>query len=702
MNKLSFIFFRVLMPALVIFTMSVYGAEPELLKLNDINKVMDQIFKEHVDKKEISDSILKNSFKVYIDQFDPDRTYLLESEVQPYLDPSNTELHKALLDYKTNNYSVYVQLNDVIQKAILRARAIRGELEKNPDHLFLTSQKVTQSKIDEWNETPSTVPFPRNEKELRNRIKNDLEKFIYMETRRYGEAQISRNVPQVLSLYDQNLVDSENQYLYRDANGRPASTAEQQNMFTMHVLKSLAKSLDAHTEFFSPSQAYDMKVRLEKEYPGIGVILSQAADGSVVITELISGGPAAKSGLVKPSDKVIEIDGKKVIDLPLDQVMDMMRGKNGSTISLLLKREVNESGRQVEKQFSVKLKREEITLNDDRVDVKFEKFGNGIIGVISLHSFYQGDNGVTAVNDVRNAIKKLDKEGNLRGLILDLRDNSGGFLSQSVKVAGLFISDGIVVISKYFNGEQHFYRDIDNDEVYKGPLIVLTSRATASAAEIVAQALQDYGVALIVGDLQTYGKGTIQSQTVTEDGSTSYFKVTVGKYYTVSGKTPQINGVKADIVVPSKYSNERIGEKYLESALPTDSIAPEYQDPLTDVDPGLKPWYMHYYVPRLQHKEDTWRNMIPTLKKNSEYRLAHNKNFQMFLKHINGTPAEEETDNEDLDQGPAQNNFGSEDVQLNEAVNILKDMVFLENHAHGGGTMEYVGQPAAAPETAGK
>ena len=160
---------------------------------------------------------------------------------------------------------------------------------------------------------------------------------------------------------------------------------------------------------------------------------------------------------------------------------------------------------------------------------------------------------------------KLKSQGNLRGLILDLRSNSGGFLSQAVKVAGLFISDGVIVISKYSNGEEKFYRDVDGKTVYDGPLVVLTSKATASAAEIVAQALQDYGVALVVGDEHTYGKGTIQTQTVTDNRSTSYFKVTVGKYYTVSGHTPQKEGVKADIVVPGRWSKEKIGEMSIDA-----------------------------------------------------------------------------------------------------------------------------------------
>ena len=235
-----------------------------------------------------------------------------------------------------------------------------------------------------------------------------------------------------------------------------------------------------------------------------------------------------------------------------------------------------------------------------------------------------------------------------------------------MKVVGLFISNGIVVISKYFNGEEHFYRDVDGNQAYNGPMIVLTSKATASAAEIVAQALQDYGIALIVGDKQTYGKGTIQSQTITQEGNAAYFKVTVGKYYTVSGKTPQIEGVKADIVVPGPFTYEKIGEKYLDYPVKPDSIPASYTDNLSDIAPNLKPWYMHYYIPTLQKKQTFWQKHLQQLQLNSSYRINHNRNYQTFLK-----------------QGSQGNvtNYGQEDLQLEEAVNIMKDMIIMQSQA---------------------
>jgi carboxyl-terminal processing protease len=208
---------------------------------------------------------------------------------------------------------------------------------------------------------------------------------------------------------------------------------------------------------------------------------------------------------------------------------------------------------------------------------------------------------------------------------------------------------------------------MDANDLYDGPLVILTSRLTASAAEIVAQSLQDYGVALIVGDDHTYGKGTIQSQTVTDGKDVaSYFKVTVGKYYTVSGKTPQLKGVQADIVVPGLLSAQEIGEEYLErsSTLPSDTIASVYNDSLKDIEPSLKSWYMKYYIPNIQRRELEWRSLLPELKKNSASRIFHNHDYQFFLKSLSENPDEPDD---------------SADYQLDEAVNIVKDMIYLQS-----------------------
>lgn len=685
-------FLKYFIISFLVLSNTLFAQESEQLKQQDISKIMEQIFSEHLGQKEINEEILTHAFKIYIDQFDPDRTYLLQSEVKPLIQIPQNQLAKLIDQYKSGNFSSFEKMNTVIQKSIVRAREYRKEILRNPEEIFKAAENSPSNKTNEWLDPDLNRLFATDTTQLKSRIKEQMIEFIQAEQKRYGKEQVQRHKVKLLMLLDNSLSNMENSYLYQNSNGTAFNEAQKENEFVLHVLKSLASSLDAHTAFYSNSEAYDMKVRLEKEFDGIGVVLKQTPEG-IVISSLIEGGPASKSGQIFANDRIVKVDGKSITNETLPNVMDMMRGTKDSTVELVLERSVAEGDKQTETQVTVDLKRAPIAMKGERIDVKYEKFGNSIIGMITLHSFYQGEDGNGSDEDVRKAIEELDAKGNLRGLVLDLRENSGGFLSQAVKVAGLFISNGVVVISKYSNGDERIYRDMDSKTAYNGPLIILTSKATASAAEIVAQALQDYGVALIVGDEHTYGKGTIQSQTITgQDNATSYFKVTVGKYYTVSGKTPQLQGVKADIVAPGPFSEERIGEEYLDRPLKPDSIPAIYKDNLQDIDAGLRTWYMKYYSPTIQKKLTAWRDMLPVLKKNSAYRMEHNKNYQMFIKQLNGGDvdltlfknAEDETENKNQ-------NYGHEDLQMQEALNVIKDMIYLQ----GKNRHEQLAQPPA-------
>jgi carboxyl-terminal processing protease len=292
---------------------------------------------------------------------------------------------------------------------------------------------------------------------------------------------------------------------------------------------------------------------------------------------------------------------------------------------------------------------------------------------LTLPSFYESKDSSSCEADIRAALRDLKKQGKLLGLVLDLRDNSGGFLNQAVKVAGLFISNGVVVISKYAKEEVQYLRELDGKSYYDGPLVILTSKLSASAAEIVAQSLQDYGVALVIGDERTYGKGTIQFQTVTRDKAPSFFKVTVGKYYTVSGVSTQIEGVKANIVVPTRYFVYDVGERFLQYPLKCERIPSVYLDPLSDVSPQQINWFKKNYLPKLQQKISIWNQMETLLTGNSGQRLDQNKNFSLFL---DSKKQEKEGNPVPL---TASHNWGIEDLQMSEALNILKDMALLQN-----------------------
>jgi carboxyl-terminal processing protease len=654
---------RLLILILLLFSFPLKGHEQDLLQLSNVNEIMEQIFSKHLESQTITTKIIQSSVDNYLDQFDPNGLYLLEEEVSPYLALNPAQINQIIDQYKKRDFIVFNKLNQLIQRGIMRARELRQEIENHSQTLFDTPIPPS---------TDNERGFAENISQLKQRWLRNLQEEFESRKKRVGNQLTAAKQLELVKAYEEKLRDAENKYLYVNEKGEPLSQKEQENLFSIHILKALAGSLDSHTTFYMPNEAYDMRVRLQKEFKGIGILVQETNNGPMV-KHILKGGSAEESGKIKEGDIIVKVDGKSVAGLSFDEVMGLIHGEKNGKISLTVKRKGESGG--ADQEYTAELPLKEIIIDNGRVDVSSQPFGNGIIGIITLHAFYQGKD-ISSEKDVREALDQLQSQGDLRGLILDLRNNSGGFLSQAVKVAGLFITDGVIVISKYSNGDEKIYRDVDGKTAYDGPLIILTSKATASAAEIVAQALQDYGVALVVGDEHTYGKGTIQTQTVTDNQSSSYFKVTVGKYYTVSGHTPQKEGVKADVIVPGHWNKEDIGESGSD-AIDNDIIPPAYDDTLSDLPPDIKRWYMKYYIPHLQKPVTAWRNFLPALRKNSENRIARNKNYQFFLNgpqaHVDGTTDEDE----DWEATKKNKTSGVDDLQLQEAVNVLKDMVYL-------------------------
>lgn len=631
------------------------------MSTKEIPNIMQQIFEQHISQKQMNAEIIKKSYMAYINQFDPYRIYLLESEVLPYQQLSDNAAYTALENYSNNNFTSFAALNSVIQKAVFRARAIRQEMEQHAAPLFY----VVGTASDEFAE--QKLPFAKTLPELQERMRSQFIKFINEEKIKFGSPVVMQNQSQILALFEKYMHEKENQYLYLNDQGKAVTTEMAENLFALHLLKAFTGSLDAHTSFYNVSEAHDLKMKLQKKFEGIGISVEERPDGKMQIAEITKGSPADQSQKIAKRDILLSVNGQDLKDLTLEEVMDILQNGTDKEVLLQLKRPAGEP-------FEVKLQRTSMTLDSERVKTAYQRLEGGVIGVITLNSFYQGENDVSSASDIQNAIRRLQAKGPIKGIILDLRDNSGGFLMQAVKTAGLFMTNGVVVISKYFNGDEHFYRDLDGRKFYDGPLIILTSRATASAAEIVAQALQDYGIAVIVGDKETYGKGTIQNQTVTKENATSLFKVTVGKYYTVSGKTPQLNGVKVDIVVPGPFNYEQIGEKFLLSTIPADTIPADYNDALDDLTFLQKQWFVHHYLPTLQQKQIKWSPLLKELRMRSAQRISQNIGYQRFLRNLQtlkpGEPIR-------MDQ----------DYQLMEAVNVLKDMISLTSLGSGSGAI---------------
>ena len=637
---------------------------PSRLSINSIPQVMEKVFQEHVSQKKMTPQIMKRAIENYIDQFDPERAYLLAPEVNPYLSLPSVGLKRLVDQYYNDDFSFFEKISQLFQRAIIRARKTRQDM--------MQRKVMSLSKKTENSARNTHRSFVKTIQELKVRQANFFASKINQQEVEMKSLKKKSSDEEIRKDADQEIREQENGYLYLDRQGRPLGKEQKNELFAFHLLKALTSSLDAHTAFFNPQEAEDLKINLEKAVEGVGITLTEEGK-TYVVSEIMPNSPASNSGKIQVGDELVAVDHQKVSMMNLNQVQAQLQGKVGTQITLDFQR-TNATGEPTSQKYSVTLKRQEIAVNEGRVDTNFVRVPGGIIGIISLHSFYQGDHSLSSEKDVRKALDELSSDGQIRGLIVDLRDNRGGFLMQAVKVAGLFLKSGVIVSSRYSNGSVHYFRDLDPNVYYSGPLVILTSRLTASAAEIVTQALKDYGVALVVGDDQTYGKGSIQMQTVTNNtnDADSYFKVTVGRYYGVSGESTQIGGVKADIIVPSIYFNTKLGEEYLENTLSQDKMPPAFHDTLQDINEKDKAWYLKHYVPFIQKRETKWRKLLPELKQKSQQRLENDPKYQELLSELSQM---KDDPNAGSKKQKIQNDLWS--MQLEEAINIVKDMIDL-------------------------
>lgn len=396
-----------------------------------------------------------------------------------------------------------------------------------------------------------------------------------------------------------------------------------------NYLNSFALSLDPHSSFFSKEYYDDFTIDMSLSLEGIGATLSQE-DGFTVIEALVAGGAAAKSGAVEPQDKIVAVskkDGKmeNVIDMDLKDVVKMIRGPKGTKVKLTVLRK--EGG--ANKKFDVELTREKISLEDNAVSIYYiEKEVKGAkkkIGVINFPSFYADSKrgGRSSAADMKKIVAEA-KAKNVDGLVLDLSNNGGGSLDDAVKIGGLFIKTGnIVKQSSRRESSENALADIDEKVDWDGPLVVLTSRISASASEIVSGALKDYNRAVIVGSEHTYGKGSIQT-VIAVPGDLGALKVTIGMFFTPGGYSTQHRGVESDIVIPSPYSVDDIGEKSMDYSLPPKKID-EFISKDAFVEKGDGAW---------QKVKQDW---IGKIKTRSNQRIAKSEEFKKISDELEKT-----------------------------------------------------------------
>jgi carboxyl-terminal processing protease len=357
-------------------------------------------------------------------------------------------------------------------------------------------------------------------------------------------------------------------------------------------LTALAHAFDPHSDYMAAPQAENFNISMKLSLVGIGAVL-RSEDGFAKIVSLVPGGPAESDKRLKPNDKIEAVaQGEEpfleVVGMKLDRLVQLIRGEKGSVVRLrVIPADAIDSGTRV----VISLVRDEIRLTDQEARAKIitvpgsSSGKSARVGVIDLPSFYadmkSAGEAKSTTRDVEKILDYLKKEG-IDGLILDLRRNGGGSLAEAVTLTGLFIPEGPIVQIKDTRGLIKNLKDTDPELAYGGPMLVLTSRASASASEIFAGALQDYGRAVIVGEKSTFGKGTVQSvvelsqylPAAMQSYKPGSLKLTIQKFYRVSGGSTQNRGVIPDIRLPSLADQMDGTETSLKNALPYDEVEP--------------------------------------------------------------------------------------------------------------------------------
>lgn len=564
---------------------------------------MQQHLEHHRPTPEININTLSN----FVNTLDPARIFLLSNEVAQI----HSQRLRMLTAFRDNRWDFVTNFYQSVFMPNVRASYGHAvEILSNTNYVPDTSLKIP---IDVKN-----ISFPVTPEERNKYLESTLAyQVAFMES--MGEAR--SNACQKVRKRRERILKYFSEMDYH----------EQFGLF----MNAFCSALDPHTSYFPPDDMEDFNISMSLSLEGIGATL-RSDDGYVVISELTPGSPADKCGKLKPGDKIIAVaqgeDGEfvDVVDMELRDVVKQIRGKKGSTVVLRILRKTKKGI----KNFDLPLVRDKVKLEDQgpRMEIVELTRTNGLsqvkktrVAVIDLPSFYLdtesktllGDFDHSAVSDVRKLLISCNTQ-KVDGVILDLQRNGGGILDEAVNMAGLFLKRGNVVLTKYSRGDVQILNDKNQNITYFGPLMITTSSLTASAAEIVTGALKSYNRCLVVGQSQSYGKGTVQ-QIIPLTGRLGALKITRGLYYIADGVSPQFDGIKSDVVLPSNLDAVQLGERYLPCAL----SAPKIDSHLSlEATTGRGVW------------TPITTNLINRLKAASAARIAKNEAFSDIKKFV--------------------------------------------------------------------
>jgi carboxyl-terminal processing protease len=524
----------------------------------------------HYEPQQINDNFSEKVYELYLKRMDTGKRFFTQSDVKQ-LASFQTKLDDQIREGKFDFLNLSIELFENRKSQI---KTFYTEILSEPFDFSINEEiEMDAEKLD----------YPKNEKALKELWRKSLK---YQVMARVAEMMDEQEVadngkdvaPAALSELEKKA--RERVLKIHDDWFNRMNKVDREDRFSMYV-NSITSAFDPHTNYFPPQEKESFDISMSGQVEGIGASLQE--DGKYIkVISIVTGSPCWKQGELEVGDKITAVaqgeeEAVDATDMPIGDVVSMIRGEKGTEVRLTVKKRDNSL--QV-----IPIIRDIVVMEESYAKSAILEMDGQKVGFIHLPKFYtdfQGNGGRRCAIDVKNELTKLMDE-KVDGVILDLRSNGGGSLTDVVEMSGLFIDEGPIVQVKQGNGMKRVLEDEDAGVHYDGELIVMVNAFSASASEILAAAMQDYGRAIIVGSSATFGKGTVQqfinldarlrSSVVEELGSLGAVKLTTQKFYRINGGTTQLQGVVPDIIIPDDYAYIEIGEKEEDFALGWDEI----------------------------------------------------------------------------------------------------------------------------------
>ncbi len=615
----------------------------------------------HYKKRELDDSLGMETFDRYIESLDPQKLYFLASDIAEF------KQQRHLFDDYIGSGQVrkpFDMFNVYQERMAERLRFIFERLNADPFDYTIDENIDLDREDNTWAKSSAEL-----DELWRKRLKHEA-----------------------LNL---KLADKEWEGIQETLSKRYKRTQKNVRQFQSEdvfqiLMNAYAESYDPHTNYFSPKNFDDFRIRMSQSLEGIGARLTTENDYTVV-SEIVPGGPADKGKQLHPNDRITGVaqgmDGEfvDVVGWRIDDVVQLIRGKKGSVVRLAILPADVPAGSKTE---TIAITRDKIKLEDqaakaDTLEILHDG-KNMKFGIVEIPSFYsdfdgrrRGDkNYKSTTRDVRRIIEEFAPE-NVDGIIIDLRRNGGGFLNEAVDLTGLFIDNGPVVQVRNSIGDIEVESDYNPEVVYNGPLAVIVDRLSASASEIFAAAIQDYGRGVIIGS-QTFGKGTVQNAVplsrYLRDRENKYgqLKLTIAKFYRIDGRSTQHVGVMPDMNFPSRFNLMEIGESSRENALLWDQIRPVRYNKQQDIS-GIIPLMKQRQSSRLSANED-YNSLLDDL---NEFEKNIDKEIFSLMESVRKQERDAQKEDDEDEEDEAEKKKKKKDLLLTESAHILGDYIHL-------------------------